>query len=70
LGERWQRWRWVVRGAGFGVLGGLAIPCVQFAYEQLTHPNPYSVLTFIGAPVYAALGGMLGLLVAAWYRSD
>ncbi|HEX8721167.1 MAG TPA: hypothetical protein VF736_11085 [Pyrinomonadaceae bacterium] len=70
MGERWNRWRPASRGAGFGALGGVVATCVQYLYEQLTAPHPYNAFTFLNAPVYAILGAIVGLLVAAWYTSD
>lgn len=70
MGEERSGWRAAVWGAGLGMLGGLIVPCLLFLYEQLTDPNPWSVLTLFAAPVFIILGGMVGLLAAAWYSSD
>ena len=66
-GREWQTAAW---GAGCGMLCGLVLTCLYFLYEQLTRPNPYNVLTLFAAPVFVIIGGMAGLLAAAWYSSD
>lgn len=70
MGERRGGWRAAWLGAGLGMAGGLAFMCLYYLYEQLTRPNPYNALTFFSAPVYMALGALVGLLAAAWYSSD
>ena len=66
-----DRWRAAAWGAGCGMLGGLAFDCLYYVVEQLLRPGTYNGLTFvIGAPVFAALGALVGLLAAAWYSSD
>ena len=70
VGEERSDWRTALWGAGCGMLGGLALTCLYFLYEQLTRPNPYNVLTLFAAPVFVILGGIIGLLAAAWYSSD
>jgi hypothetical protein len=63
-------WRAAFWGAGFGVVGGLALVCLHYLYEQLTRPHPYNVLTFLSAPVFMIFGAIVGLLAAAWHSSD
>jgi hypothetical protein len=64
-------WRAGLRGAGCGMLGGLAVTCLYYLYEQWVDPSPYNgLMAVIYAPVLAILGGVVGLLAAAWYTSD
>jgi hypothetical protein len=70
VGWEGREWRAALWGAGCGMLGGLVLTCLYFLYEQLTRPNPYNVLTLFAAPVFVVIGGMAGLLAAAWYSSD
>jgi hypothetical protein len=53
------------------MLGGLAFDCLYYVVEKLLRPDTSNGLTFvIGAPVFATLGALVGLLAAAWYSSD
>ena len=70
MGEERSGWRAAAWGAGCGMLGGLLFTCLYYLYEQLARPHPYNVLTLFAAPVFVILGGMVGLLAAAWYSSE
>jgi hypothetical protein len=60
-----------MRGGCGGMAAGVVVTLLYYCYEQLTHPNPYNVLTlFELAPVLAILGAIIGLLAWAWYTSD
>jgi hypothetical protein len=64
-------WRAGAWGAGCGMLGGLAFDWLCYVVEKLLRPDTSNGLTFIiGAPVFAVLGALVGLLAAAWYSSD
>lgn len=63
-------WRTALKGACGGMLGGVLFMCIYYLVEQWTRPNPYNLLTLLATPVLVILGGMVGLLVAAWYSSD
>ena len=53
-----------------GMLLGIIIVIAHFCYLEFTHPSPYNAIEIFVIPVFAVVGAIIGLFLAAWYSSD